>query len=125
MMGLGSGVRQVPRFLLCGFGSFRRAVLEAEAVVSGFEDVTTVGETIGESGRLCFGVQFWPPIGVGPWERTEADLTFDRQAGLSKDESSWPGIDLTASSLSVRSRKSFWLAIRSTVWRNATTSRAI
>jgi hypothetical protein len=42
----GSGVRQVPRFVLCGFGVFRRAVLEAEAVVSGFEDVATVGETI-------------------------------------------------------------------------------
>jgi len=46
MMGLGSGVRQVPRFVLGGFGSFRRAVLEAEAVVSGFDDVATVGETI-------------------------------------------------------------------------------
>jgi hypothetical protein len=46
MMVLGSGVRQVPSFLLCGFGGFRRAVLEAEAVVSGFEDVATVGETI-------------------------------------------------------------------------------
>jgi hypothetical protein len=34
------------RFLLCGFGGFRRAVFEAEAVVSGFEDVTSVGETI-------------------------------------------------------------------------------
>jgi hypothetical protein len=46
MMVLGSGVRQVPRFLLCGFGGIRRAVLEAEAVVSGFEDVAAVGETI-------------------------------------------------------------------------------
>ena len=33
-------------FLLCGFGGFGRAVFEAEAVVSGFEDVTSVGETI-------------------------------------------------------------------------------
>ena len=65
--------------------------------------------------------------GVGPWERTEADLTFDRQAGLSKlYESSWPGIDLTASSLSVRSReKSFWLAIRSTVWREVTSVNVV
>jgi hypothetical protein len=45
-MDLGSGVRQVPCFLLWGFGSCRRAVLEAKAVVSGFEDVATVGETI-------------------------------------------------------------------------------
>ena len=50
MMVLGSGVRQVAGFLLCGFGGFRRAVLEAEAVVSGFEGVATVGETI-EQGR--------------------------------------------------------------------------
>ena len=33
MMVSWSGVRQVSRFLLCGFGGFRRAVLEAEAVV--------------------------------------------------------------------------------------------
>ena len=51
MMVSGSGVRQVSRFLLCGFGGFRRAVLEAEAVVSGFEDVATVGETIEQRGR--------------------------------------------------------------------------
>jgi hypothetical protein len=43
MMVSGSDVRQVPRFLLRGFGGFRRTVLEAEAVVSGFEDVTSVG----------------------------------------------------------------------------------
>src|SRR5580704_16754658 len=49
MMVSGSGVRQVPRFLLGGFGGFRRAVLEAEAVVSGFEDMTAVSETIEES----------------------------------------------------------------------------
>ena len=61
----------------------------------------------------------------GPWGQTRADLTFDRQAGLSKDESSWPGIDPTASNSSVRSRRSFWLAKRSTVWRSATISRAI
>src|SRR5271168_3347134 len=46
MMVSGSGVRQVPRFLLCGFGGFRRAVLETEAVVSSFENVAAVGETV-------------------------------------------------------------------------------
>jgi hypothetical protein len=51
MMVSGSGVRQVSRFLLCGFGGFRRAVLEAEAVVSGFENVTAMGETIEQRGR--------------------------------------------------------------------------
>src|SRR5271170_2499678 len=47
MMVSGSGVRQVPRFLLCGFGGFRRAVLETEAVVSG------------RTGRACGDVR-WP-----------------------------------------------------------------
>jgi hypothetical protein len=49
MMVSGSGVRQVPRFLLCGFGGFGRAVFEAEAVVSGFEDMTAVGDKEGQS----------------------------------------------------------------------------
>ena len=35
------------------------------------------------------------------------DLTFDRQAGLSKDESSWPGIDPTASNSSVKIAQEF------------------
>src|SRR5271167_3572410 len=48
MMVSGSGVRQV--FLLCGFGGFRRAVLETEAVVSGFENVAAVGETVQQRG---------------------------------------------------------------------------
>ena len=51
MMVSGSGVRQVSRFLLCGFGGFRRAVLEAEAVVSGFENVAAVGETVEQGSR--------------------------------------------------------------------------
>ena len=55
MMVSGSGVRQVPRFLLCGFGGFRRAVLEAEAVVSGFENVAAVGEAV-EQRRRHLGV---------------------------------------------------------------------
>jgi hypothetical protein len=42
----GSGIRQVARFLLCGFGGFCRAVPEAETVVSGFKDVTAVGKAI-------------------------------------------------------------------------------
>jgi hypothetical protein len=46
MMVSGSSVRQVPRFLLAGFGGIRRAVLEAEAVVSGFENVAAVSEAI-------------------------------------------------------------------------------
>ena len=46
----GSGVRQVARFLLCGFGGFCRAVLETEAVVSGFKNVTAMGEPV-EQGR--------------------------------------------------------------------------
>jgi hypothetical protein len=55
MMVWGSGVRQVPRLLLRGFGGFRRAVFEAEAVVSGFEDVAPVGKTI-EQRRRHLGV---------------------------------------------------------------------
>src|SRR3974390_3648605 len=47
----GSGVRQVPRFLLGEVSGFRRAFLEAEAVISGFEDMTAVGETIEQRGR--------------------------------------------------------------------------
>ena len=47
----GSSVRQVPRFLLGGFGGIRGAVFEAEAVVSGFENVAAVSEAIEE--RRC------------------------------------------------------------------------
>jgi hypothetical protein len=48
MMVSGSSVRQVPRFLLDGFGGIRGAVLEAEAVVSGFENVAALSEAIAE-----------------------------------------------------------------------------
>jgi transposase len=73
----------------------------------------------------------WPPkyapelneIGVGPSGRTGTDLTFDRQAGLSKDESSWSSTGPIASSLNVRSLRSFWPVRRSMVWRSATISR--
>ena len=50
-MVLWSGGRQVPRFLLCGFGGIRRAVFEAEAVVSGFENMAAVSEAIEQ--RRC------------------------------------------------------------------------
>jgi len=49
MMVSGSSVRQVPRILLGGFGGIGRAVLEAEAVVSGFKNVAAVSEAIEES----------------------------------------------------------------------------
>src|SRR5271165_1644024 len=62
MMVSGSGVGQVPRFLLCGFGGFRRAVLETEAVVSGFENVAAVGETVEQCGRhLGVTGHLWMP----------------------------------------------------------------
>ena len=48
MMVSGSSVRQVPRFLLGGFGGIRGAVLEAEAVVSGFENVAGRCQSNGE-----------------------------------------------------------------------------
>ena len=46
MMVSGSGVRQVPRFLLAGLAALAELFFEAEAVVFGFEDVASVGETI-------------------------------------------------------------------------------
>src|ERR1700677_1192775 len=62
MMVSSSGVRQVSRFLLCGFGGVRRAVFEAEAVVSGFEDVAAVGKTIKQRGRhLRVTGHLWMP----------------------------------------------------------------
>src|SRR6202042_2390667 len=68
------GVRQVPRFALCGFGVFRRAVLEAEAVVSGFEDVAAVGETIEQSGRHLRVAEHGCPL-------AEAEIGRDDDAG--------------------------------------------
>jgi hypothetical protein len=74
MMVLGSGVGQVSRFLLCGFGGFRRAGLEAEAVVSGFEDVTAVGEPV-EQRRGHLGVtEYGCPL-------AEAEIGGDDDAG--------------------------------------------
>jgi len=65
MRGFGSGVRQVSRFLLCGFGGFRGAVLEAEAVVSGFEDVAPAGETIEQRGRHLRIAEHAGPLAEG------------------------------------------------------------
>ncbi len=42
----GSGVRQVSRFVLCGFSGFRRTVFKAEAIVSGFEDVAAMSKAV-------------------------------------------------------------------------------
>src|ERR1700677_2842086 len=62
MMVSGSEVRQVSGFLLGGFGRFRRAVFEAEAVVPGFENVAAVGKAV-EQRRRHLGVtgHLWMP----------------------------------------------------------------
>src|SRR5271163_663532 len=74
MMVSGSGFRQVPRFLLCGFGGIRRAVFEAEAVVSGFEDVAAVGKTIEQRGRHLRVAEHGGPL-------AEAEIGRDDDAG--------------------------------------------
>src|SRR5271170_1264651 len=74
MMVSGSGVRQVARFLLCGFGGVRRAVFEAEAVVSGFEDVAAVGKTIKQRGRHLGVAEHGGPL-------AEAEIGRDDDAG--------------------------------------------
>src|ERR1700677_235692 len=74
MMVSGSGVRQVPRFLLCGFGGIRRAVFEAEAVVSCFEDVAAVGKTIEQRGRHLRVAEHGGPL-------AEAEIGRDDDAG--------------------------------------------
>ena len=74
MMVSGSGVRQVPRFLLCRFGGFRRAVLETEAVVSGFENVAAVGETVEQRGRHFGVAEHGGPL-------AEAEISRDDDAG--------------------------------------------
>src|SRR5271168_4528664 len=72
MMVSGSGVRQV--FLLCGFGGFRRAVLETEAVVSGFENVAAVGETVQQRGCHLGVAEHGGPL-------SEAEIGCDDDAG--------------------------------------------
>src|SRR6202142_817606 len=74
MMVSSSGVRQVSRFLLCGFGGVRRAVFEAEAVVSGFEDVAAVGKTIKQRGRHLRVAEHGGPL-------AEAEIGRDDDAG--------------------------------------------
>src|ERR1700722_8824600 len=74
MMVSGSGVRQVSRFLLRGFGGFRRAVLETEAVVSGFENVAAVGETVEQRGRHLGVAEHGGPL-------AEAEISRDDDAG--------------------------------------------
>jgi hypothetical protein len=51
MMVSGSGVREVSCFLLRGFGGLCGTVLEAEAVVPSFKNVTAMGETVEQGSR--------------------------------------------------------------------------
>src|SRR5271154_4490330 len=74
MMVSGSGVRQVPCFLLGGFGGLRRAVLEAKAVVSGFKNVAAVGEPIEQRGRHLGVAEHGGPL-------AEAKIGRDDDAG--------------------------------------------
>src|SRR5579871_2168838 len=75
MMVLGSGVRQVSRFLLCGFGGFRGAVLEAEAAaVSGFKNVTAMSEAVEQRGRHLWVAEHGCPF-------AEAETSRDDDAG--------------------------------------------
>ena len=75
MMVSGSGVRQVPRFLLCGFGGIRRAILETEAIVSGFENVAAVGETVEQRGRHLWVAEHG---GHSPKRRLVVTMTLGR-----------------------------------------------
>jgi len=72
--GFGVRLRQVSCFLLRGFGGFRRAVLESEAVVSGFEDVAAAGKTIEERGRHLRVAEHGGPL-------AEAEIGRDDDAG--------------------------------------------
>src|ERR1700728_2771338 len=74
MMVSGSGVRQVPCFLLGGFGGLRRAVFEAKAVVSGFKNVAAVGEPIEQRGRHLGIAEHGGPL-------AEAEIGGDDDAG--------------------------------------------
>src|SRR5258708_14067958 len=74
MMVSRAGVGQVSRFLLCGFSGFRRAVFEAEAVVSGFENVAAVGETVEQRGRHLGVAEHGGPL-------AEAEISRDDDAG--------------------------------------------
>src|SRR3546814_2871405 len=61
-------------FLLCEFGLLSRAVLEAEAVVSGLQDVAVVGEPIEECGGHLRVTEHAGPL-------TEAEVGGDDDAG--------------------------------------------
>src|SRR5277367_3122888 len=74
MMVSRSGVRQVSRFLLCGFSGFRGAVFEAETVVSGFENMAAVGETVEPRGRHLRVAEHGGPL-------AEAKISRDDDAG--------------------------------------------
>src|SRR5580704_15079826 len=74
MMVSRSGVRQVSRFLLCGFSGFRRAVFEAEAVVPGFKNVTAMGEAVEQRSRHLRVAEHGGPF-------AEAQISRDDDAG--------------------------------------------
>ena len=74
MMVWGSGVRQVSRFLLGGFGGLRRAVFEAEAVVPGFKNVTAMGEAVEQRSRHLRVAEHGGPF-------AEAQISRDDDAG--------------------------------------------
>src|SRR5277367_6988219 len=74
MMVSGSGVRRVRRILLSRFGGVRRAVLETEAVVSGFENVAAMGETVEQRGRHLGVAEHGGPL-------AEAEIGRDDDAG--------------------------------------------
>src|SRR3546814_4770053 len=61
-------------FRLCEFGRLSRAVLEAEAVVSGLQDVAVVGEPIEECGGHLRVTEHAGPL-------TEAEVGGDDDAG--------------------------------------------
>ena len=73
-MVVGSGVRQVPMLLLVRFGGLRRAVLEAEAVVAGLEDMAAVREAIEQRGRHLRVAEHGGPF-------AEAEIRRDDDAG--------------------------------------------
>ena len=78
MMVSGSGVRQVPCFLLGGFGGLRRAVLEAKAVVSAFKNVAAVGEPI-EHAVILASPNTVGPLAEAPKLRLVVMMTLEPQ----------------------------------------------
>src|SRR3984885_5583190 len=74
MMVSGSGVRQVSRFLLGGFGGLCGTVLEAEAVVPSFKNVTAMSETVEQGSRHLRVAEHGCPF-------AEAEISRDDDAG--------------------------------------------